>query len=127
MKNLRITPKDRNAIKGALRRAFSRSALRQSVLIDAIVEHGDPERPRVKVWCKCAACGKPEAKSYMIVDHILPVIPLDTTMEEMSLDDVVNNLWCDRNNLQVLDQLCHDVKTKEEKQLRKQYKKGKIK
>lgn len=54
----------------------------------------------------------------MEVDHIEPVIPLDKTMEHMTLDEVVDRTWCDKNNLQVIDDTCHDVKTKAERALR---------
>lgn len=121
--NPRITAKERGLIKGAIRRAFSRSELRNSVLISAIIQHSDSERPKVKTWVKCAACLRPEAKSYMVVDHLVPVIPVESSMEEMSADDLINNVWCELNNLQVLCPACHSVKTKAENALRRKYKK----
>lgn len=120
--NPKLTPKDRGLIKGAIRRAFARSALHQKVIRDAIVQHSDPDRPRVKTWCKCAICGKPEAKSYIVVDHIEPVIPLNSSFEEMSLDEAVDRTWCDEKNLQVVDSTCHSAKSKLESKERKKYK-----
>lgn len=113
MKN--CTPKDRNAIKGALRRAFAISDLHNSILIAAIIEHSDPERLRVKTWCKCNICKEPEAKSYMVVDHIDPVIPIDTTFEELGADKTIDRIWCDPSNLQAVCPDCHDEKTSKEK------------
>lgn len=123
--NDRITPKDRNAIKGALRRAFSRSELHRRVIEASVVVHSDPTRPRVKTWCLCNVCKKPDAKSYMAVDHIDPLIPVDQAFADMSLDTVIDRLWCEQINLQVICQLCHDIKTAREKEERKQSKRSK--
>ena len=119
MNNPRITKRDRGLIKGALRRVFSRSELRNKVITASLVEHSDPSRPRVKKWGLCAGCNKPEARSYLIVDHISPLIPIGSSFEEMSLDVVVDRLWCVENNLQVLCISCHDEKNKQERKARK--------
>lgn len=116
--NPRITKKDRGLIKGAIRRVFSRSTLRNQVIAEALVVHSDPERPRVKNWCLCNVCKKPEAKSYMAVDHLSPVIPVDRSFEEMALDEVVDRLWCAKENLQAICPTCHDEKTKQERKQR---------
>ena len=122
MNNPRITKKERGLLKGAIRRVFSRSELRSAVIQASVVKHSDPSRPKVKTWCRCNICGKPEAKSYCVVDHISPVVPVNTSFEEMSLDTVVDRMWCEKNNLQVVDPVCHDKKTKEERQQRKRSK-----
>jgi len=122
--NKRVTPRERGLLKGAVRRVFSRSELRNKVIQASLVEHSDPARPRVKKWCLCAVCKKPEAKSYMTVDHIDPVIPLSSSFEEMGLDKTVDRLWCDINNLQAICPLCHDEKTKLERKARKKSKNG---
>lgn len=123
--NPRITNKERNLIKGALRRAFSRSDLRKAVVAACIIEHSDPSRPRVKTWARCQKCAKPEAKSYMEVDHINPVIPVTSSLAEMSIEELVDRLWCDPANLQCLCVTCHDEKTALEASLRKKTKEGK--
>ena len=119
MSNPRLSKKDRNLIKGAIRRVFSRSALRLAAVDAAIVEHSDPSRPRVKKWCRCALCKQPEAKSYVEVDHIVPCVPLDRSFEEMSIDEFVDRLWCDAINLQILCGSCHNKKTAAERKDRK--------
>lgn len=121
--NPRISVKERNLIKGALRRVFSRSDLRREVIEESVVQHSDPSRPRVKTWCKCAACGKPEAKSLVKVDHILPVVPLTTALEFMTADELIDRIWCEKENLQVLDPTCHDEKTRLENKERRENKK----
>ena len=120
--NERITKRERGLIKGALRRVFSRSELRRKVIDAAIVPHSDDSRKRVKTWVLCAECKKPEAKSNVVVDHINPVIPEHLSFEEMSVDTVIDRLWCEENNLQVLDESCHAIKTKAERARRKKKK-----
>lgn len=125
--NPRITPRERGLIKGALRRSFARSDLRRKVLEASVISHIDPTRPRVKTWVKCATCGKPEAKSYCVIDHVEPVIPVDSSFEEMSLDDVVDRMWCDPTNLLPICEACHIIKTKSENRQRREYKNAKSK
>jgi 5-methylcytosine-specific restriction endonuclease McrA len=117
--NPRISAKDRNKLKGALRRAFATSDLRRAIIQAALVEHSDPSRPRVKQWFRCNLCKQLDAKSYAVVDHILPVIPVDTSFESVGLDFTADRMWCDPMNLQALCTPCHDVKTKAEKAAKK--------
>lgn len=123
MNNKRMTVKERNLVKGAVRRVFSRSDLRRSVADDAEVKHSDPRRPRVKKWAKCAKCGSVFPKYLGEVDHVLPIVPLDKALEDLSWDELINNLWCDKKYLQFLDESCHIEKTKEERKLRDKYRK----
>lgn len=124
MKNPRVTPKDRGLIKAAIRRAFSRSDLRRQVLEESILpNHVDLSRPRVKKWGKCAECKIPTPKSYLVIDHINPVIPVDESFEDMSLDEVVDRMWCWASNLQALCNECHLTKTKKENKIRRDNKK----
>lgn len=116
--NSRVTPKERNLLKGAIRRVFSRSELRRKIISLSIVQHQDEKRKRVKTWCKCNKCGKLDAISRMSVDHKDPIIPIDSSFEQMSIDTVVDRLWCDENNLQTLCEECHDTKSAEERALR---------
>ncbi len=125
--NPRISPKDRNAIKGALRRAFARSDLHKDVLNSAIVKHSDGNRLRVKTWAVCAICKQKDAKSYFIVDHIEPCIPINNHFEDMSLDETVDRMWCVRENLQAICESCHDAKTAIERKAREPFKKPRAK
>lgn len=122
--NSRITPKERNLIKGSIRRVFARSELRRQVIDACMIKgHSDSKRQRVKSWGKCNGCGQPTPKSYLIVDHIVPVISTYSSLEEMTWDEVINNMWCNIGNLQALCEECHKVKTKLENKLRREYKK----
>lgn len=125
--NPRISPKDRNAIKGALRRAFARSELHHSIVNAAIVPHSDPSRPKVKKWAKCNVCGVLDAKSYMVVDHIEPIIKIESHFEDMSVDEVINRLWCKESGLQAICDECHNDKSEREREQRKPYKKPRMK
>ncbi len=124
MNNPRITKKEHGLLKGAIRRVFSRSELRQRAVNKTRIEHIDLKRPRVKKWSLCPICLKPTPTYKIQVDHVFPIIPYDTTFAEMSLDVVVDRVWCIEDNLQGICIECHLQKTKNERKIRKQ---GKIK
>lgn len=120
MKNEQMTVKERNLVKGAIRRVFSRSELRRRVLEACkIPNYCDSSRPRVSKWGKCAYCAEPTPLYLMEVDHIDPVVPLDKTLEDLSWDTVIDRIWCKENGLQVLCPACHTDKTKAERLERK--------
>lgn len=112
-----------NHIKGGLRRAFARSELYERVRAKYRVEHYDPKHPRCKKWAWCGVCGVITPEWRTAVDHIDPVVPVDRHFEDMSLDESADRIWCEENNLQVICDPCHDIKTNAEKELRKPYKK----
>lgn len=123
MNNPRITVKERGLLKGAVRRVFSRSELRRKVLDKAIIKHYDADRPRVTKWVRCNSCQKPYPKYLAVVDHVIPLVPLDKSHLEMSMDEIVDRAWCEESNLQVLcKKPCHHMKSlaenKERRKLR---------
>lgn len=125
MKNPRITKQEAGLIKGSLRRVFGRSELRRSIIDKAIVKgYKDPKRKAVKFWVKCEECGKMEAKSNVQIDHKIPLVPIDKSLEDMTWDEVINRLWCAEENLQILCLPCHKQKTAIEQKERRAYKKG---
>ncbi len=123
--NPRVTPKDRNAIKGAIMRAFSRSELRNKIIDSTRIIHHDPKRPRVKKWSLCPLCKKKTPTYLIAVDHINPKVPVDSALEFMTWDGLIDNTWCQENNLQPICDVCHDEKTAREKQQRKENKRSK--
>lgn len=123
--NPRITKKERGLIKGALRRVFSRSELRKKILDTADIDHTDSTRPRVKKWSKCPVCLTISPKYLMVVDHIEPVVRIEESFENMSVDTVVDRLWCEQKNLQPICPSCHNIKSKTENKSRREFKKGK--
>lgn len=74
---------------------------------------------------KCNGCKKTVGVSRLVkgkrvnnvfVDHIKPVIDPDTGFT--SWDDVIERLYCETDNLQLLCAKCHDKKTAEERKRR---------
>jgi 5-methylcytosine-specific restriction endonuclease McrA len=111
-------PKERNLLKGAMRRLFGRSELRNKVLNRHNIEYFDLNRPRVTKWSFCGNCGALEPRYKMEVDHIEPLIPVDKSLEQMSWDEVVDRLWCDEKNLMPICKDCHKIKTTNERKQR---------
>jgi 5-methylcytosine-specific restriction endonuclease McrA len=121
-------PKERNLLKGAMRRVFSRSDLRRKVIEDSlIIGHIDANRDRVTKWCWCRECGVIDAAYKMQVDHIIPVIKLGESLEDLTWDELVDRLWCAPSNLKIMCIPCHKEKSslenKERRRLKKEGKK----
>lgn len=118
-----MSARERNLLKAAVRRVFARSDLRREALESVkIVSHFDPEHPRVKHWSKCPHCRNIVPRYLFVVDHIAPVVPVHMTLELMTWDDLINNVWCEKSNLQPLCKECHAKKTSVERKLRKHHK-----
>jgi hypothetical protein len=122
--NPRITKKERSLIKGGIRRAFSRSELRERAVAASRVDHFDPLRPRVKKWSRCSKCQNLTPTYQIELDHLEPIIPVDRAFEEMSLDEVVDRTWCKETLLQPLCPECHETKTQAENKVRRDNKKA---
>jgi 5-methylcytosine-specific restriction endonuclease McrA len=104
----------RNGIISALRRYFSRCHIRREVLAAAV--HPTKKGKRGGKLYTCNLCKSVVPSSNIQVDHADPVIPVDKTNYEMTLDEYVDRLfWCDRSNLQALCIKCHNEKTTREK------------
>lgn len=71
----------------------------------------------------CARCAGEFVACDVQVDHIKPII--DPEVGFTSWDDVVNKMFCEKENLQVLCKDCHKKKTAEERLLAKQTKEKK--
>lgn len=122
--NPRITPKERGLLKGSIRRVFARSELRLKVLSRVTIEHSDPNRPRVKKWGYCETCGVVTPKYLLAVDHVIPVIAVDSTFEDQGADATINRTWCEEINLAAICDTCHNHKTALERAERKRLKNG---
>lgn len=125
MNNPRMTVKERNLLKGAMRRVFARSDLRKQVVSKIIVQHSDPKRKRVKTWGKCPCCGELDAISNFQVDHIIPLIELDKTLEDYTWDELIDRLWCEIDNLKPIRTSCHKIKSKAEAAIRAKHRREK--
>jgi 5-methylcytosine-specific restriction endonuclease McrA len=115
-----------SVIRGALRRAFARSPL-----VLEIVHSSRREVPRYKkdgtrhkknsVQRQCQVCFNWVSSSKIAVDHIVPVIDVDTGF--IDWNTFIDRLWCDKKNLQIICDSCHNKKTNNERiaRLTKQY------
>lgn len=122
-----FTPKDKALLKGCFRRVFSRSELRKQALESTRIKHSDIDRPRVTKWSWCTECGLVEPSYKMEVDHYEPLVPLDKTLEDLSMDELVKRMWCELDNLRPMCKDCHKEKSKTENKIRREFKKGKRK
>ena len=117
-------PKERNLLKGAIRRVFSRSELRRKALSESTVGgYKDVTRPRVTKWSVCPRCGQMTPTYQMQVDHIEPVIKVNETLDDLTWDQLVDRIWCKISNLVAICKPCHKVKTKQENAERRKLRK----
>lgn len=110
------------AVRGAIRRIFSRSPVKIEVLMKVRREvpryNKDGSRgKRDAVQYQCNVCKSWVGSTKVEVDHIIPVIE---TNEHGFVDwnMFVDRLFCGPENLQVICDPCHDKKTHEEQQKR---------
>ena len=66
---------------------------------------------------ECCSCKEQFTAKGVVVDHVEPVIPVGVGFT--TWDEYIERMFCPVDNLQVLCGTCHDVKSKEERQLRK--------
>jgi 5-methylcytosine-specific restriction endonuclease McrA len=122
-------------IRSAIRRAFSRSPAVQNVKNRARSEHPKynkdgslAKKPAVRF--ECAICHKLFMGKDIACDHIIPVIDIEESFQ--GWDAFVDRLFCSEDNLQMVCSYklkynhlhgdaasCHNLKTAEEKKLRK--------
>lgn len=69
---------------------------------------------------RCAECLKCCPAKDVQVDHINPVV--DPEQGFVSWDDVINRMFCEKDNLQILCLECHKAKTQREKEIAKEWK-----
>ena len=108
-------------IKGALRRVMSRSPMVKECREQSV--HAINKGPRGGKQFVCVACGGCFSGNNIQIDHINPVVPVDKSLQEMTWTQLVKRMFCSTNNLQVLCLDCHKLKTKQERELRKEHKK----
>lgn len=123
--NTQLTNKEKNLIKGALRRIFSRSDLRRKAVDNSTIPgYSDNTRPRVKKWSLCPECSTHTPTYQMEVDHISPIIQVQETLDMLDMIQLVDRIWCSLSNLIAICKPCHKIKTKLENKQRRLFKKN---
>lgn len=122
MAKRKVTPKTRNSgtMSESAFWSFIRSSLRQkSRWWKPIAEcKAKAKRPykgplkRQKFEYQCNQCKNWFPDKKINVDHICPAGSLNSAQD---LPDFIERLFCEVDNLQVLCETCHNVKTKSEK------------
>ena len=108
----------RSFITSTIRGGFRRYPPKFQVLKEALWgKKVNPKSGREAAHYTCASCTLEFPAKEVQVDHIAPVV--DPVVGFVSWDLFIERLFCSKENLQVLCKECHAVKTKEEKELRK--------
>lgn len=108
-------------VKSALRAASRRWPPKYQCLNDAYVTvQTNVKSGRLAKHYMCNECRLLHVGADVQVDHIAPLI--DPSTGFTTWDEVINNLFCEKSNLQVLCKPCHLSKTAVEKQLAKERK-----
>jgi len=79
------------------------------------------EKGRLVFHSLCASCNQVFPETTCAVDHIQPVV--DPYVGFQGWDTLIERLFCEVDNLQVLCKPCHDRKTKREKEVDKERRK----
>lgn len=106
------------AIRGALRRVFSRSPVVREVLMEVRreVPRYNKDKSRSKkdaVEYRCAVCNEFASSTKISVDHIIPVISTDKGFTDWNM--FIDRLFCSKKELQPICHTCHKRKTNAER------------
>jgi 5-methylcytosine-specific restriction endonuclease McrA len=105
-------------ITSTLRGGFRRYPPKYEVLKEAFVgKKINPKSNRLSSHYKCNMCKEDFPTSDVNVDHVNPIV--DPSLGFTTWDSFIENLFCDKNNLQVLCSTCHTEKTSVENKIRK--------
>ncbi len=110
---------NKNIIKGALRRVFSRCPIVRQKLESAV--HPTKKGIRGGKQYVCSVCKQVFPLKEVQVDHIKSVIPYNKTIQDLSYDELVARIFCKKQNLQVLCKQCHALKTTKEREKKKAF------
>jgi hypothetical protein len=117
-----------SAIISSLKRVFSRSP----IVIEKLKENRrerpwfkkdgtQAKKPRVEYICE--NCKKWYMGKDIQVDHKEPVVPVNIPVKHICMNRLIERLFCDIDNLQVLCKSCHKIKSDEENITRRSWKK----
>lgn len=109
--------KFRSFIVSLIRSGFRKFPNKYNVLKAALVgKEINPASGRMANMYRCKKCKKKFPATGVQVDHIDPVVP---TTGFTTWDDFILRMYCEESGLQVLCSACHDLKTKQEREKRK--------
>lgn len=109
-------------IRSALRRASTKYPVKWDVLGEARRDKPKGKAGRHRIEYQCAECKQWEEGKNVAVDHIKPAGSLN---DYEDLPEFVATLFCEPDNLQVLCNPCHTIKTNYETAERKRKRKKK--
>lgn len=105
-------------ITSTLRGGFRRYPPKYEVLKEAFVDKRLNEKTkRVSSHYRCNSCDGVYPTKEVNVDHVNPIVSPETGFT--TWDTFIANLFCDKNNLQVLCSTCHTAKSAVENKIRK--------
>jgi hypothetical protein len=111
--------KFRTFITGVLRSGFRKYPSKYETLKEASVgKKLNHKTKRIAEHFKCAECKQDYPAKEVNVDHVSPVVcPVEGFV---NWDVYIKRMFCGKENLQVLCKTCHDLKSAEERKVRKE-------
>lgn len=112
-------------------KSFIKGNLRSTTRKWAPIQEVAREARRGRGLYLCAECGEIKQKTEQLdgkrvnncnVDHILPAV--DPAVGWQGWDVLIDRMFCEKDNLQVLCHICHLAKSNEEKEIAKQRRNG---
>lgn len=113
-------------IVGSLKRCFSRSPIVREFLHkyrreEIWFKKDGTQAKKPRVLYKCWHCHKEFNSNQIQVDHIIPVVPVNIPAKHLSYNILVNRLFCDESNLQILCKEHHKDKSQQENAVRQEW------
>lgn len=121
-----LNQENHSALISALKRTFSRGPvvrdfLRKYRREEIWFKKDGTQAKKPKVFYKCWKCQQEFSSNKVQVDHIEPVVPINIPSRHMSYDTLIDRLFCDESNLQILCKAHHKEKSDIENAERKQW------
>ena len=85
------------------------------------VKVGEFSTGKDKFGYQCNICKNIFMAKETVMDHINPVVPPEgyKSGKDFDLEEYAERMFCDEFNFQCICSMCHDIKTKDENQIRK--------
>ena len=121
-----LNSENHSAVVSSLKRVFSRGPvvkdfLRKYRREEIWFKKDGTQAIKPKVFYKCWKCQQEFNSNKVQVDHIEPVIPINIPSRHLSYTVIIDRLFCDDSNLQILCKEHHKDKSDLENSLRKEW------